>query len=114
MIFVIDDNKMMAECVAKACGERKVRIFGDAIAATRALGDGLPEMIFMDVMLTGPDCFTMLNELISYSDTVKIPVVLVTATRLNGFDLSEYGVVGVLDKDTMTPAEVRGYVEKYC
>ena len=91
-----------------------MRVFGDAIAATRALDEGLPEMIFMEAMLSGPDGFTMLNELISYSDTVKIPVVLVTAVKLSGFDLSEYGVVGVLDKDTMTPVEVRGYVEKYC
>jgi CheY-like chemotaxis protein len=114
MIFVIDDDKIMAECVAKACGEKGVRIFGDALAAVGALEDGLPEMIFMDVMLTGPDGFTMLNELISYPDTMKIPIVIVTAMRLSSLDLSEYGVVGVLNKDTMTPTEIKEYVRKYC
>lgn len=113
MIFVIDDNRMMAECIAKACGI-EVKIFGDALMATQALDDGLPEMIFMGAMLTGPDGFTMLNELISYSDTMKIPVVLITDARFDNLDLSEYGVVGVLSKDTVTPAEVRAYVEKYC
>ncbi len=114
MIFVVDDDRMMAECVAKACGEKEVRIFGDALAAVAALADGLPEMIFMDVMLTGPDGFTMLNELASYSDTMRIPVVLVTSVEIGGLNLAEYGVVGVLSKDTMKPAEVRKYVEKYC
>ncbi len=114
MIFVIDDDQMMAECVAKACKKQEVKIFGNAIEAMRALNGELPELIFMDVMLTGPDGFTFLNELISYSDTMKIPVVLVTAMGLQNADLSTYGVIGVLDKDTMRPEEVRMYAEKYC
>ena len=79
MIFVIDDDEIMAECVAKACGGKEVRIFGDVVVAMKALEEGLPELIFMDVMLTGPDGFTLLNELISYPDTMKIPVVITTA-----------------------------------
>lgn len=114
MIFVIDDDKVMAECVAKACGEKEVCIFGDALEAMRALERGLPELILMDVMLTGPDGFTFLNEMVSYPDTMTIPVVLVTTMELRGVDLSIYGVVGVLNKDTMTPEEIREYVERYC
>ena len=45
---------------------------------------------------------------------MKIPVVLITDARFDNLDLSEYGVVGALSKDTVTPAEVRAYVEKYC
>ena len=114
MIFVIDENKMMAECIAKICGKNEVKVFGDAIAAMESLSGGLPDLIFMDVMLDGPDGFTFLNELVSYSDTMKIPVVLVTALNFKKQDLSTYGVVGILDKDTMKPEEVRAYVEEYC
>lgn len=114
MIFVIDDDIVMAECVAKACGEQEVKIFGDVFAAIQALNEKMPDLILMEVMLSGPDGFTLLNELISYRDTMDIPVVLVTAVELAEMDLKDYGVVGVLNKDSMTPAEVRRYVEKYC
>ena len=113
MIFVIDDDPVMAKCIADACG-RKTRIFADAIEAMNELDEELPELIFLDILLTGPDGFTFLNELISYSDTAKIPVVVVSSLDFKGKDLSVYGVVGVLSKDTMMPAEIKGYADEYC
>lgn len=115
MIFVIDDDPVMARCVAKACkacGE-ETRIFGDAIMAMAALDERLPRMIFLDILLSGPDGFTFLNELISYSDTMKIPVVIISSLDFRGKDLREYGVVGILDKAMMTPGDVKGYVREY-
>lgn len=113
MIFVIDDDKVMGECVARACRE-DVRLFANAIEAMEALSDGMmPDLIFLDILLDGPDGFTFLNEMASYSDTAKIPVVVVTSLDLGGQDLSVYGVVGMLSKETMRPEEVREYVEKY-
>lgn len=113
MIFVIDDDEIMAECVANATGG-ETRIFTDAYMATSAIAEGeLPEVIFLDVLLNGPDGFTFLNDLVSYTDTAQIPVVLVTSLRIENKDLSSYGVVGVLDKDTMGPKDVRNYVEQY-
>ena len=48
MIFVIDSDVEMAECVALACvgSGRKVRIFHNAVEAMRALDDEMPELIF--------------------------------------------------------------------
>ena len=112
MIYVIDDDLVMAKCIARATG-RETKVFGDAIEALGALDDGLPELIFLDILLTGPDGFTFLNELISYSDTAKIPVVVVSSLDFSDKDLSVYGVVGVLNKDTMTPKEIRAYADKY-
>ncbi len=112
MIYVIDDDLVMAKCIARATG-REVKIFGDAIEALEALDEGLPELIFLDILLTGPDGFTFLNELISYSDTAKIPVVVVSSFDLKDKDLSVYGVVGALNKDTMMPEEIRGYADQY-
>jgi len=112
MIFVIDDDKVMARCIAKAAGEN-TRIFGNAIEAMAALSEELPEMIFLDIMLSGPDGFTFLNEMISYPDTMKIPIVVISSLDFSGRDLSEYGVVGVLDKSNMTPEDIKKYVEEY-
>ena len=113
MIFVIDSNEIIAECVARAIGG-DVKIFTNAIEAMNAIADGiLPEMIFLDVMLSGPDGFTLLNEMISYDDTSKIPVVIMNSLGVLKDDLAVYGVVGVLNKDTMEPAEIRRYVDEY-
>ena len=121
MIFVIDDDRVMGECVVRACGAsggadgaRGVRVFTNGIEAMGAISEGLvPDLIFLDVLLDGPDGFTFLNELVSYDDTAKIPVVMMTSLDLGGRDLSAYGVVGVLSKETMRPEEVRKYVEQY-
>ncbi len=114
MIYVIDDDEIMCECVARACGEKSVMTFGNAIEAMAEISDGaVPDLIFLDILLDGPDGFTFLNELMSYSDTVSIPIVILSSLELGGQDLSEYGVVGVLDKAKMTPQEIRDYVERY-
>ena len=114
MIYVVDDDVVMAECIARACGEREVKIFGNAIDAMNTISEGdLPELMFLDILLTGPDGFTLLNEMASYTDTAQIPVVLVTSLVMSGRDLSRYGVVGVLEKETMKPEDVRYYAEKY-
>lgn len=128
MIYVIEDDEIMAECIARGCGggvggadggdaggaEHEVRIFGDAIAAMQALAEvGVPDLIFLDVLLTGPDGFTFLNELMSYADTIKVPVVVVTSLELKQYDLSAYGVVEVLDKSVMRPEDIRRCVREY-
>ena len=117
MIFVIDDDEVMARCVARACEKIDgcvVLTFGDALSAMAVIAEGkIPQMILMDVMLSGPDGFTFLNELISYEDTAKIPVVLVSAVDFEGKDLSVYGVVATLNKDSFRPEEVRRLVREY-
>ena len=115
MIFVIDSDVVMRKCVARACEKmgREVREFDNAIEAMSAMDAGVPEMIFTEVMLTGPDGFTFLNEMASYADTGRVPVVLVTELALSEYDLSAYGVVGVLNKETMDPREVFEYAGRY-
>lgn len=112
MIFVIDDDVVMARLIADAT-KKEAKIFSNAIEAISALDDGLPDLIFLDVLLTGPDGFTFLNELVSYSDTAKIPVVIVSSLDFSNKDLGVYGVVGVLSKDTMTPKDIRKYADEY-
>ena len=113
MIFVIDDDKIMAECIARACKPCKVEIFTNVIEAVSALNDNLPDLIFLDILLDGPDGFTFLNEIVSYSDTAKIPVIIVSSLDFGDQDLTNYGVVGILNKNKMTPQEIKAYVEQF-
>ena len=114
MIFIIDDDEIMAECIARACNGKKMQIFANAIEAMTGINEfGIPDLIFLDILLDGPDGFAFLNELASYDDTKKIPVVVVSSLNFGGKDLSGYGVVGILNKDTMTPEEIKQYAEQY-
>ena len=114
MIFVIDDDIIMAECIKRATGHSEVKIFTNAIEAMgKITDDELPDLIFLDILLDGPDGFTFLNELVSYTDTAKIPVVVVSSLNLDNVNLDDYGIVGILDKDKMVPEDIKKYAEKY-
>lgn len=114
MIFVVDDDEIMAECLANMAG-CEARTFSNAIDAIAKIDDGIvPDLIFLDILLDGPDGFTFLNELVSYSDTAKIPIVIVSSLDFTGRDLSNYGVVGFLNKESMVPEDVLNYVDRYC
>ena len=113
MIYIIEDDEIMAECVALACKNHETRIFPHAIAAMDAIAEELPDLIFLDILLTGPDGFTFLNELVSYDDTAKIPVVIISSLDFKDKDLSPYGVVGILDKATMVPNDIKIYADHY-
>ena len=114
MIYVIDDDEIMGECVARACTGHEVRQFTNAIEAMNFLAEaGPPDLIFLDILLDGPDGFTFLNELQSYADTAVVPVVIVSSLDFAGRDLRSYGVVEALHKDTMRPEQIRVLAEKY-
>ena len=113
MIFIIEDDEIMAECIAGAVAPQKSHIFSNGVEAMTALNNELPSLIFLDILLDGPDGFTFLNELASYQDTVKIPIVIVSSLDFSGKDLSSYGVVGKLDKAKMTPQEISAYAERF-
>lgn len=112
-IYIIEDDPVFAKCLEKSCGPHRTHIFSNCIDAISSLDENPPSLIFLDILLTGPDGFTFLNELVSYSDTAKIPVVIVSSLDFSGKDLSIYGVVGILNKDTLTPKEIKTYVKRY-
>ena len=117
LIFVIDDDELFSECITSAIKKgnknAKIQTFKNAIDAINSLSNPLPSLIFLDILLPGPDGFTFLNEITSYTDTAKIPVVLVTSLELPEADLSIYGIQGILNKESMKPSEVTDYVKRY-
>lgn len=112
-IFVIEDDPEFAEIyqkhLARNFPETPVRIFYNAIEANAAFSElseeELPSLIILDVLLTGPDGFTLLNELLSYPETSQIPVLLISSLNLGQMSLQAYNVRAILNKETFTPAD---------
>lgn len=108
LAYVIEDSEIMADLMSRYLrGISEVKVFHDAISAISRISEDEPDMIFLDVLLTGPDGFTFLNEIVSYEDTSKIPVVLVTSLDLRTDDLKNYNVVKILKKENMIPEDVK-------
>ena len=112
VVYIIEDNEIMADLVAGYIEDFSTpKIFHDAYAAIAEIENDKPKLIFLDVLLTGPDGFTFLNEIVSYEDTSKIPVAIITSLDLDVEKLENYGVVKVFNKATMKPAEIKEFAK---
>lgn len=120
LVYIIEDDQIMADCIALSVHGAtetlpdgteseapEVLVFNDAISAINSVDENLPDVILLDIMLSGPDGFTFLNELVSYHDTAHIPVALITSLDLSNRKLDHYGVFRILNKGTMTPADIQ-------
>lgn len=112
-IFIIEDDPDFAEIYQKHLvrnfPEIPLQIFYNAIEANVAFSElseeELPSLIILDILLTGPDGFTLLNELLSYPETSQIPVLLISSLNLGQMSLQAYNVRAILNKETFTPAD---------
>lgn len=131
-VFIIEDDVMMAECLELATlnGLRKLQSsypdklatdnystytvskFTNIFDATQAINQSLPDLIILDILLSGPDGFSLLNELMTYNDTAVIPIILVSSLDLNQQNLAHYGVVRVFRKEVMTPLQLCSAVQE--
>ena len=108
LAYVIEDNEIMSELMARYLrGITEVKTFNDVISAISRISDDKPDMIFLDVLLTGPDGFTFLNEIVSYEDTAKIPVVIVSSLDLKTESLKNYNVIKIIKKEEMIPDDIK-------
>ncbi len=109
-ILIVEDDAWLAEQQARVLEKAgyKTSIALHAIAAIDAVDDVRPDVIILDVLLTGSTAFALLNELQSYGDTGAIPVVLCTnlAADIKLDDVRPYGVKRILDKATMEPSDM--------
>ena len=113
MIYIVADDEIMAECIKRATG-RECLIFRNGYELMAAITEEkLPEIIFLDILLDGPDGFTILNELSSYSDTAKIPIIIVSSLDFSGRNLSIYNVKKILKKEEMRPEEIKEICDEF-
>jgi DNA-binding response OmpR family regulator len=73
----------------------------------------VPSLVILDVLLTGPTGFAVLNEMRSYPELMEVPVVIVSSVTVSNDIADKYGVVAVLDKSTMKPVDLVGLVRRY-
>lgn len=110
--FILEDDSIFARLFSKslrrAFPNATVNTFENAIDAINALPDGCtpPSIIILDVLLTGPDGFTFLNEIASYSDLSNIPIIIVSSLNFPMQTLESYNVKKILNKATMAPQDL--------
>lgn len=110
--FILEDDPIFARLFSKslhrAFPNSTVSTFENAIDAINALPDGCtpPSVIILDVLLTGPDGFTFLNEIASYSDLSNIPIIIVSSLNFPMQTLESYNVKKILNKATMMPHDL--------
>ncbi len=111
--LIVEDSSALTDCLRLILGScvNEVDTCDSAIEAIQLINQHLPDVILLDVLLTGPDGFTLLNELASYQDTMQIPVILLSSLDLTHRRLDGYGVVQIFDKTTMRPEEIRQTVQ---
>jgi CheY-like chemotaxis protein len=63
-------------------------------------------LVILDILLTGPTGFAVLNEMQSYPELAKVPVIVVSSVALPEDELVKYGVWAVFDKGDMMPQDL--------
>ena len=110
--FILEDDpifvRLFSKSLHRAFPNSTVSTFENAIDAINALPDDCtpPSVIILDVLLTGPDGFTFLNEIASYSDLSNIPIIIVSSLNFPMQTLESYNVKKILNKATMMPQDL--------
>ncbi len=115
-VLVVEDDIWTAEQhvrLLQAAGYQAEYVT-NTLQAIDSIDVRLPDVIILDVLLTGQNAFTLLHELRSHVDLGGIPVILCTnsADAIASEDVAAYGVRTVLDKTTMQPADLVSAVKK--
>jgi len=115
-VLLVEDDPWLAELEAGILTKAgyDVTLSPHAPSAIVAIDSVKPDVIILDVLLTGSTAFALMHELQSYGDTHATPIILCTnmAENLKLEDLASYGVKRIVDKTTMQlddlPAAIRG------
>lgn len=114
MIFVIEDDLGWESYYRRILKGFDLRFFQDGVAAIDAMDlDEPPALVILDILLTGPTGFAVLNEMRSYPELMKVPVLIVSSVALSADVAAKYGVVAALDKGAMTPDDLLEVARRY-
>lgn len=109
-VLLVEDDPWLAELEASILSDAgyTVTMSPHAPSAIEAVDRVRPDVIILDVLLTGSTAFALLHELQSYGDTETLPVILCTniAENFKQEELAKYGVRRVIDKTTMHPDDL--------
>lgn len=109
-VLIIEDDVWLAEQFGRTLESAgfSTRQVSSGHVAMDVIDEQAPRVVLLDFLLTGGTAMTLLNELQSYTDTAKIPIILSTnlASQIDLKDVSSYGVKRILDKTTMQPDDI--------
>lgn len=112
MIYVIEDDRGWEDYYRRILKSYDLEFFHDGVVAIAAMDEAVPDLVILDILLTGPTGFAVLNEMRSYPELAKVPVLIVTSVTIRDVLARQYGVVGILDKGKMTPQELLEAVQE--
>lgn len=115
-ILLVEDDGWLAEletAVLQHAGYEVTHVT-HAEAAIEKVDDAKPDVLVIDMLLTGTTALALLHELQSYPDTKDLPVILCTnlADGLSLDDMKAYGIRHIIDKTTMHPEDLVAAVRK--
>jgi DNA-binding response OmpR family regulator len=115
-VLVVEDDEWLAEQHVRTLTGAgfQADYVVHALAAIDSVDTRLPSAIVLDVLLAGPNAFTLLHELRSHVDLAGIPIILCTnsADEIQPEAMTAYGVRAVLDKTTMHPGDLVAAIKK--
>lgn len=109
-LLLVDDDSVSRSRLAKVLKEQgwAVREAENGLEALRLLGEGLPELIFLDLIMPEMDGFAFLAEIRKSPQFYKIPVVVLTSKDLTETErkLLNINVDRVVQKSTSSVADL--------
>ena len=109
-ILIIEDNVILAENFERILRKNfEISHANSAEKAILKINKRLPDLILLDILLEGHSAFALLNELQSYADTARIPVVICSdlADELEMESLKHFNVRDIFEKSQLQPRELR-------
>ena len=106
LVLIIEDDWQFAGSLVSSLKNalQKVRfiIADNSESAMSEINQQVPDLILADLHLGNQNFLTLLNELASYPDTLKIPKIILTSSgaALKLADLEKYGIKSIYDKKT--------------
>lgn len=116
LVLIVEDDAWQAEQHVRTLKQAGMQTewIEHAFGAMDSIDVHRPDVIVLDVFLTGQTAFTLLHELRSHADLASIPIIFCTnsASDLAQEDVTVYGVKVVLDKATMMPQDLVAAIKK--
>ena len=113
MIYVIEDDRGWENYYRRILKGHDLKFFHDGVAAIAEMDARVPDLVILDVLLTGPTGFAVLNEMRSYPELAQVPVVVISSVSMRDEMAQQYGVLAILDKGELTPADVVALAKEY-
>lgn len=106
LVLIIEDDWQFAGSLVSSLKTalQKIRfiVADNSESAMSEINQQIPDLILADLHLGSRNFLTLLNELASYPDTLKIPKIILSSSgaTLKLADLEKYGVKSIYDKKT--------------